>query len=77
MCSSLSLVQLFGTQWIIAHQAPLSKGFCRQEYCRASQRQALQGLLVLREPWERADLVPSIFSLRKLRLRASFPRTQD
>ena len=25
-------VQLFATLWIIAHQAPLSMGFCRQEY---------------------------------------------
>ena len=29
---SLSCVQLFMTPWTIAHQAPLSMGFCRQEY---------------------------------------------
>ena len=29
---SLSCVQLFGTPWTIAHQAPLSMGFSRQEY---------------------------------------------
>ena len=29
---SLSRVQLFGTPWTIAHQAPLSMGFSRQEY---------------------------------------------
>ena len=28
----LSHVQLFGTLWIVAHQAPLSMGFSRQEY---------------------------------------------
>ena len=29
---SLSRVQLFGTPCTVAHQAPLSMGFCRQEY---------------------------------------------
>ena len=29
---SLSRVQLFGTPWTVAHQAPLSMGFSRQEY---------------------------------------------
>ena len=29
---SLSHVQLFATPWTIAHQAPLSMGFSRQEY---------------------------------------------
>ena len=29
---SLHLVQLFVTPWIVAHQAPLSMGFSRQEY---------------------------------------------
>ena len=28
----LSHVQLFTTQWSVAHQAPLSMGFSRQEY---------------------------------------------
>ena len=28
----LSRVQLFATQWTVAHQAPLSMGFSRQEY---------------------------------------------
>ena len=34
MCSSwsLSLVQLCATLWTVAHQAPLSMGFFRQEY---------------------------------------------
>ena len=31
-CSSLSCVQLFVTPWTVAHQAPLSMGFARQEY---------------------------------------------
>ena len=29
---SLSCVRLFATPWIVAHQAPLSMGFSRQEY---------------------------------------------
>ena len=29
---SLSRVQLFATPWIVAHQAPPSMGFSRQEY---------------------------------------------
>ena len=28
----LSCVQLFATPWTVAHQAPLSMGFSRQEY---------------------------------------------
>ena len=30
---SLSRVWLFATPWTVAHQAPLSMGFSRQEYC--------------------------------------------
>ena len=35
MCahSCFSCVQLFETLWPVAHQAPLSMGFSRQEYC--------------------------------------------
>ena len=29
----LSHVQVFVTPWTVAHQAPLSVGFSRQEYC--------------------------------------------
>ena len=29
---SLSLIQLSGTLWTVAHQAPLSMGFSRQRY---------------------------------------------
>ena len=32
MCCMLSHVQLFVTPWTVAHQAPLSTGFFRQEY---------------------------------------------
>ena len=32
MVSHFSHVQLFATLWTVAHQAPLSKGFSRQEY---------------------------------------------
>ena len=31
-CQSLSPVQLFATLWTVAHQAPLSMEFSRQEY---------------------------------------------
>ena len=30
---SVSRVRLFATLWIVAHQAPPSMGFSRQEYC--------------------------------------------
>ena len=32
MLSCFSCVQLFVTLWMVAHQAPLSMGFSRQEY---------------------------------------------
>ena len=32
MLSGFNLVWLFGTTWTVAHQAPLSRGFSRQEY---------------------------------------------
>ena len=31
-CCLLSHVRLFATPWTVAHQSPLSMGFCRQEY---------------------------------------------
>ena len=31
-CPVLSRIQLFATLWTVARQAPLSMGFCRQEY---------------------------------------------
>ena len=42
---SLSCVQLFVTIWTVAHQAPLSVGFSRQEYWSGLPAQALlQGI---------------------------------
>ena len=32
LCWLLNCVQLFATPWTVAHQAPLSMGFSRQEY---------------------------------------------
>ena len=32
VCAQLSHVQLFATPWTVAHQAPLSMGFSKQEY---------------------------------------------
>ena len=32
MCSVASCARLFVTPWTVANQAPLSMGFCRQEY---------------------------------------------
>ena len=32
VCVSHSVVSEFATPWTVAHQAPLSKGFSRQEY---------------------------------------------
>ena len=32
MLKSLSHIQVFATSWTVALQAPLSMGFCRQEY---------------------------------------------
>ena len=32
LVKSLSRVRLFATSWTVAHQAPLSMGFARQEY---------------------------------------------
>ena len=32
LLSLLSRVQVFATPWTVAHQAPLSMGFSRQEY---------------------------------------------
>ena len=33
LSTGLSHVRLFGTQWVQAHQPPLSMEFSRQEYC--------------------------------------------
>ena len=44
---SLSRVWLLATPWTAAHQAPLSMGFSRQEYCSGSQLASLDILLLL------------------------------
>ena len=46
--SHFSHVQLFVTLWIVAHQAPLSMGFSRQEYCSGFPCPSLGGLP---HPW--------------------------
>ena len=33
MCGSLSCARLFVTPWTVAHQAPLSMEFSKQEFC--------------------------------------------
>ena len=40
----LSRVQLFSTSWTVAHQAPLSMGFSRQEYWSGLLFPSLEGL---------------------------------
>ena len=37
MLSHFSRVRIFATLWIVAHQAPLSMGVSRQEYCSGLQ----------------------------------------
>ena len=39
-------VQLFATPWIVAHQAPVSMEFSRQEYCSG---------LLFPSPWDLPD----------------------
>ena len=60
MLSSLSCVLLFMTPWTIAHQAPPSMGFSRQEYWsglplpspkRFSSVQSLSHVLLFMTPW--------------------------
>ena len=42
-----SHIQLFATLWTIAHQAPTSMGFCRQEYW-SGRHALLQGIFPIR-----------------------------
>ena len=44
-CQSLSLVRLFVTPWTVAHQAPLSMEFSRQEYWSGFQTEMRNMLL--------------------------------
>ena len=64
---SLSRVQLFVTLWTVAHQAPLSMGFSRQEYWRrlscpppgVFSTQGLDLCLFCLLPWEMGSLSPA------------------
>ena len=47
---SLSRARLFVTPWTVAHQAPLSMGFSRQEYWRVKASYMAQNSLVLKLP---------------------------
>ena len=44
MLSCFSRVWLFVTPWTVAHQAPLSMGFSRQEHCSGLPFPSLEGL---------------------------------
>ena len=50
----LSDVQLFAILWAVAHQAPLSMGFSRQEYWNGYQRGTKQPLVKVKEEREKA-----------------------
>ena len=60
---SLSRVRLFATSWTVAHQAPLSMGFSRQEYWSGLPFPSPGDLpdpgIVLGSPALPADVLPS------------------
>ena len=60
---SLSRVQLFVTPWTVAHQAPLSTGFPRQEYWNGllcpSPRDLPDPGIELRSPTLQVDSLPA------------------
>ena len=60
---SLSRVRLFATPWTVAHQAPPSMGFSRQEYWSGLPFPSPQDLpgpgIERRSPTLRADALPS------------------
>ena len=60
---SLSCVQLSATPWTVAHQAPPSKGFSRQEYWSGLPFPSPGDLpdpgIQLRSPAFQADALPS------------------
>ena len=62
-CYLPSCVQLFVTSWTVAHQAPLSMGFSRQEYWSRlpfpSPRDLLDPGIEPRSPSLQADSLPS------------------
>ena len=61
--NSLSHVQLFATPWTVAHQAPLSMGFSRQEYWSGLPSPSPGGLsdtgMEPRSPVLQADSLPA------------------
>ena len=64
MMKSLSRVWLFATQWTVAHQAPPSMGFSRQEYWSGLPFPWNNGLV---QNWERINqgcmLLPCAFNI--------------
>ena len=59
----LSRVQLFGTPWTAAHQAPQSMGFSRQEYWTGVPLPSLYGLVKLMPKNSREHIRLSILQL--------------
>ena len=47
---SLNRIRLLATPWTVAHQAPLSVGFCRQEYWSGVPVPSLMGYLLFLKP---------------------------
>ena len=51
----LSCVRLFVTPWAVAHQAPLSMGFSRQEFWKVNMKvKSLSRVRLLATPWTTA-----------------------
>ena len=71
VCWLLSHVQLFLTAWTVAHQAPLSMGFSRQEYWRGFPFPSPEDLpkpgIEARSPALQADSLPSELSEKSLK----------
>ena len=59
LLKSLSCVQLFATPWTIAHEAPPSMGFSKQEYWRSSPGDLPDPGIKPRSPALQADALPS------------------
>ena len=60
MWKSLSRVQLFATPWIVAHQAPLSMEFPKQEYWSHS---CLQGTFPIQDQIQISHLAGEFFTI--------------
>ena len=63
VCQSLSVVSGFVIPWTVAHQAPLSMDFSRQEYCSRLPFPSLENLpnpgIISRSPALEADSLAS------------------